>query len=215
MSSPYYEGLKQLARDKREHFGLTTDTIGLKTIRDVFRREGIKVDGRRLSRRIRAVYMCDENDPSVMINESLPKEPRLFALVHELKHHFCDREILDSGQILCCDYIANRDIEIGAEVFAAEFIQPEAEFRQLALDLGLRSGQAKPEDIVRLKRSTKASVSYTFLRKRFEFVGLIPRGAFATVKFTRLEEQLYGVPIYKEPWFKNFRARRAANTRVS
>ncbi len=204
-----YEALKLLARQKREEFGVTTKTLNLTAIRRIYGSEGIAIDPWKLSPRIRAVYMCDENDPSVMINRDLPKEPRLFALVHELKHHFCDREILDGGQIPCGDYNANRTVEIGAEVFAAEFIYPEAEFLALAAELGLTTkSQVAAEDIVRFKRAMPATVSYQFLRKRFEFLNLAPRGQYAKVKFVVLEERMFGPPIYKQPWFQKLRAKR-------
>jgi Zn-dependent peptidase ImmA (M78 family) len=48
--------------------------------------------------------------------------PRLFALVHELKHHYIDQESIRGGELKCGDYNANQIIEKGAEVFAAEFI---------------------------------------------------------------------------------------------
>lgn len=205
-----YEALKLLARQKREQFGVTTQTLNLTAIRRIYGSERIAIDPWKLSPRIRAVYMCDENDPSVMINRDLPKEPRLFALVHELKHHFCDREVLDAGQIPCGDYNANRAIEIGAEVFAAEFIYPEAEFLALATELGLTTkSRVTAEDIVKFKRAMPATVSYQFLRKRFEFLNLAPRGQYAKVKFTVLEERMFGPPIYKQPWFRQLRARRA------
>jgi hypothetical protein len=67
-----------------------------------------------------------------------------------------------------------------------------------------------PERIVQFKKTIKASISYSFLRKRLEFFRLIPKDAYKKVYFQNLEEQLFGVPIYKQPWFKAVRARRAA-----
>jgi Zn-dependent peptidase ImmA (M78 family) len=208
-----YRALKLLAHQKRKQFSLTTKTINLNTVRAIYRAEGIAIDQWKLSSRIRAVYMCDHNDASVLINEALPKEPKLFTLVHELKHHYADQEILTDGQIPCGDYNANRDIEVGAEVFAAEFIYPEEEFVALAKQLGLTGREVTAEDIVTFKRAVPASVSYQFLRKRFEFLNLAPRGKFAKIKFTLLEEQLYGAPIYKQSWFRQLRANRSRNRR--
>jgi Zn-dependent peptidase ImmA (M78 family) len=201
-----YEALKALAREKREQHGLVTAKLNLAAIRKVYRAEGVQIDLRELSPRIRALYMCADDDPSVLVNSTLPKEPRLFAMAHELKHHYCDREIIESGEIRCGDYNANKEIEIGAEVFAAELIFPESEFLDAARTLGLKRGAVQPEDVVRLKRQCSAPVSYTFLRKRFERAGLIDKGAFDKVKFTLVEESLYGTPIYKQPWFKARRA---------
>jgi len=208
--SACYEDLKQLARQLREQHGITTETLNLAAVKRIYRFEGIAVDMWKLSLRIRAVYMCDEDDPSVLINAALPKEPRLFATVHELKHHFRDRAILECGQIPCGDYNANRDIEVGAEVFAAEFIFPEAEFAVVAQQLNLFSkSPITAEDVVRLKRSVKAPVSYRFIRKRLEFFKILPRGHFAKVRFTVLEEEMFGVPIYKQDWFRRRRAARS------
>jgi Zn-dependent peptidase ImmA (M78 family) len=210
MSSPYYEGLKLLAVKKREQYGLTTDKINLTAIKAIYRAEGILIDPWKLKPRIRAVYMCEGGDPSVMLNDSLPKEPRLFTLAHELKHHYCDQATLAQGHITCGDYNANREIEVGGEIFAAEFIYPEAEFLKLVDDLGMAQSIVSPEDIVRFKRATPAKVSYQFLRKRFEFFDLAPKGRYAKVKFTILEAQMFGPPLYKQGWFQQLRARRAA-----
>jgi Zn-dependent peptidase ImmA (M78 family) len=208
--SAYFDDLKLLARQLRDQHAITTKGLNLTAVTKIYKAQGITIDRWDVSPRIRAVYMCDENDPSVLINKRLPKEPRLFAMVHELKHHFRDRAILERGQIPCGDYNANRNIEVGAEVFAAEFIFPEAEFMDVAKQLSLFS--KKPitaEDVVRLKRTADAPVSYRFLQKRLEFFDLVPPGRFAKVKFTVLEEQMFGTPIYKQEWFRQRRAARS------
>ena len=208
--SAYLNDLKLFARQLREQHAITTNGLNLTAVTKIYKAEGITIDRWDLKPRIRAVYMCDENDPSVLINKKLPKEPRLFAMVHELKHHFRDRASLELGQIPCGDYNANRDIEIGAEVFAAEFIFPEAEFIGVAQQLNLFSKTPiTAEDVVRLKRTADAPVSYQFLQKRFEFFKLVPKGRFAKVKFTVLEEQMFGTPIYKQEWFRQRRAARS------
>src|SRR5262245_34544744 len=97
MDSSYYESLKLLARKKREKHELTTERIKLIAIKNIYRAEGIAIDPWKLSARIRAVYMCDDGDPSVMLNDGLPKEPRIFTLVHELKHHYTDQMLLKGG----------------------------------------------------------------------------------------------------------------------
>jgi Zn-dependent peptidase ImmA (M78 family) len=210
-----YQALKRLARDKRDQYGVTTKSLNLPVVKNIYRSEGIAIDPWKLSAKIRAVYMCDDDDPSVMLNRELPREPKLFTLIHELKHHYCDRPLLSLGQIGCGDYNANRDIEVRAEVFAAEFIFPEAEFMDLAREMGLTAAPVTPEGIVRFKRQMPATASYQFLRKRFEFLNLAPRGKYAKVKFTVIEEQMFGPPIYKQPWFRDLRARRAKSNRAS
>jgi Zn-dependent peptidase ImmA (M78 family) len=206
-----YEELKQLARQKRLEYGVVTSEFGLQKVRSIYKAEGITLDYRETSPKIRAVYMCDDDDPSVMVNKTLPPEPKLFSLVHELKHHYVDRLIIESGEIKCGDYNANQAIEVGAEVFAAEFIYPEAEFLALATELDFRPGQITADQIVRFKRECGAKVSYTFLQKRFEWFRFINAGQFAKVQFQKLEEQIYGPPIYKQP---GFMARRASRHQI-
>ena len=98
--SEYYETMNLLAAEKRAKHGISTSTLGLQKVRDVYKSEGVQIDLRETSYRIRAVYMCDGGDPSVLVNSKLPKEPRLFAMVHELKHHYCDQSLLVNGQTL-------------------------------------------------------------------------------------------------------------------
>jgi hypothetical protein len=49
-----------------------------------------------------------------------------------------------------------------AAFFAAEFIFPEAEFIERTQAMGIQKMLCSAEDVVRLKRSCKACVSYTF-----------------------------------------------------
>src|SRR5260370_37254308 len=115
----YYQKLKELARDKRKQYQVITSALGLREIRAIYKAEGITVDLRPLSATIRAVYMCDDDDPSVLVNKTLPEQPRLFAMAHELKHHYCDRDEIERGGLRCGDYNANQHIEIGPDGFPA------------------------------------------------------------------------------------------------
>jgi Zn-dependent peptidase ImmA (M78 family) len=126
--SAYYEELSRLAREKRAEYCVDTSAFGLREVRAIYKAEGICLDHWPLPRKIKALYMCDEGHCSVALQPNLPYEPKLFALIHELKHHYCDRAELGEGVIHCGDYDANELIEKGAEVFAAEFIYPEDEF---------------------------------------------------------------------------------------
>jgi len=191
----HYRELKALAREKRGHYGVATEAFGLREVRAIYKAEGIRIDYWPLPYKIKALYMCADGDCSVAVQRKLPDEPKLFALVHELKHHYCDRAALGDGFIHCGDYNMNEVIEIGAEVFAAEFIYPEAEFAADIAPLGLAAWAA--EDIVRLKRNCKAKVSYRFLCKRLEQLGLVERGTFDDVKFQKLEDRMYGVPYHR------------------
>lgn len=196
-----YEQAKCLASQKRAEFGVTTEALDLNLIRRIYGGEGIRIDKWDFSPSIRAVYMCDDGDTSVAVNRNLPREPYMFALVHELKHHFTDKPLLQGGQLKCGDYNANELIEKSAEVFAAEFIFPEAEFIERTQQIGIQRMRCSAEDVVRLKHSCNACVSYTFLRKRLVRLGYAEEATLAKVKFTKLEESMYGKPIYKQEWF--------------
>jgi Zn-dependent peptidase ImmA (M78 family) len=191
----YFEDLKQLAREKRTHYKVDTAAFGLRELRRIYKAEGIRIDPWPLSRKIKALYMCAGGDCSVALQKSLPDEPKLFALVHELKHHYTDRDSLGAGGLRCGDYEANELIEKGAEVFAAEFIYPESEFREDVEAFG--HPITTPEAIVDFKRSCTAKVSYRFICKRLERIGLIGVGQFDKVQFHKLEEEIYGLPFYK------------------
>jgi len=191
----YYEELKLLARQKRAGHGVDTASLGLREVRRIFKAETIRIDYYPLPYKIKALYMCDDGDCCVALQRRLPDEPKLFALIHELKHHYRDREALGAGVIHCGDYDANELIEKGAEVFAAEFIYPEAEFAEDLgrLDLSFR----EPADIVSVKQACTAKVSYKFICKRLERLGRITPGQFDGVQFQKLEDQMFGVPFYR------------------
>jgi Zn-dependent peptidase ImmA (M78 family) len=191
----YYEGLQRLAREKRAQYSVETASLGLREVREIYKREGITIDHWPLPRKIKALYMCDSGDCSVALQKSIPYEPKLFALIHELKHHFEDRAALGAGVIHCGDYDANELIEKGAEVFAAEFIYPQTEFQSDLESSGLVIKQAA--DVVALKRSCKAKVSYRFICKRLERLGHISSSQFAGVQFQKLEERIHGAPFYR------------------
>lgn len=193
--SEYYEDLKTLAREKRALYNVDTSAFGLREVRQIYKAEGIKIDQWSLPAKIKAVYFCDGNDYSVAIQRNLPDEPKLFALIHELKHHYTDQEIIRTGVVPCGDYNRNQPIEIGAEVFAAEFIYPEEEFKNDILLLGISTWRA--EDVVRLKRNCKAKVSYQYLTKRLARLGVITSEQFKGVKFRNLEDQIYGIPYHR------------------
>lgn len=207
--SDYYREMCRLALEKRVAYGVTTDSLNLLVMQRIYRDEGIKLDRCDVkSRRIRAAYFCDDGDCSVLLNKNLPREPRLFAMAHELKHHLVDREQIASGRIQCGDYNAHEVTEIGAEVFAAEFIYPEDEMRALLTQLGITAATCSAKTIVEFRRTCPAVVSYAFVVKRFEWYGLCAAGDFKKVRFQKLEEQLFGKPFYKEDWFKRHRSRR-------
>jgi hypothetical protein len=191
----YYEGLKALADEKRTLYGVNTAAFGLRETRRIYKQEHIHIDPWPLPSKIKALYMCADGDSSVAIQRTLPDEPKLFALVHELKHHYRDREMLGAGVIHCGDYNANELIEKGAEVFSAEFIYPEAEFAEDLRLWGVNTWDAA--NVVHFKRQCKAKVSYKFICKRLGWLRLVGPGEFDGVKFKKLEDEMYGVPFYR------------------
>jgi len=58
------------------------------------------------------------------IIKDLPKEPKLFALVHELKHHWADRPLNGSGPPFMWFVQRERATRKALKVFAAEFYIP-------------------------------------------------------------------------------------------
>lgn len=207
--SSYYNEMRRLALSKRAEHDVETAGLNLTVMARVYRREGIKIDRWDLQgRKIKASYFCDDGDRSVLVNKNLPRKPKLFALAHELKHHYVDQDLLKDGRLRCGDYNRHEFIEKTAEVFGAEFIYPEDEMRELAAGMNVTAHTCSKEKVVEFKRACPACVSYTFIVKRFEWFGFCPRGAYDRVHFQKLEEELYGLPIYKQGWFKEQRARK-------
>jgi len=187
--------MRHLAQQKRGEYRLTTSDISLSRVRHIYKQEGITIDGcpGRL-RKLKAAYFSDPDGCSILLNMKLPEEPRLFAMLHELKHHYLDQALL---QCFCQEvYESSPIIEIGAEVFAAEFLFPEDEFRDFVAGCGF-STTLSAEDVVYLKYHSPARISYQFLQKRLERLGLISRGQFSSVRFHVLHKQIYGSHHYR------------------
>lgn len=205
----YYEELRALARAKRTEHSVVTATLNLTVVRNIYKKEGITIDLQKLKGyKIKAAYYCDNQDYSVLVSKDLPREPKLFVLVHELKHHYRDQAKILNGEMLCGDYNANELIEKGAEVFAAEFIYPENEMKALINQMDITATNVTPQRIVEFKRNMPASVSYTFIRKRFARFEICSMKQYKDIQFTKLEEEIYGLPIYKQEWFKQNRAQK-------
>jgi Zn-dependent peptidase ImmA (M78 family) len=194
----YYLQMQALANGIREKHGVSTDSLGLSKMRSIYIQEGIKLDlWPHKMKRVRAAYLIEEGQAYVLLNKSIkPVEPRLFALAHELKHHLTDQELAKKNLLGCTTDFASRSaIEIGAELFAAEFIFPLEEFRAWVASC-LGSAPCGADEIVQLTRQSPAKISYAFLVKRLEWMGMVARGEFSKFQFVKHEHRLYGLPFY-------------------
>lgn len=191
----YYNEMKALALSVRKKYGLTTPRVLRSDLRRIYRDQGIHIDlwaGK--LKRLRGAYFHDDLGTTVMLQRGLPSDPMVFTMAHELKHHLVDQGV---GMVYCDPSNQDQMIEIGAEVFAAELIFPEEDFAQWMEDLGVALGQCEPAHVVRLKRESRTTLSYAGLVKRAEFMGYADEGALEGVKWKKLEEEIYGEPVYK------------------
>jgi hypothetical protein len=164
-------------------------------MRHIYRVEGIKIDlWPHRFKGIRGAYLNDSIGITVMVAKYLPPEPMIFTLAHELKHHLTDRPVASA---LCSSENEKDAIEIGAEVFAAELIYPEADFTATLTGMGIEPLRCTAEHLVRLKHDTETTLSYMALAKRAEFLNFAAPGSFAKVKWIKIAESLYGEPLYK------------------
>jgi len=129
-----------------------------------------------------------------MLMKGLPEDPMVFTMAHELKHHLVDR---DRPFSYCDSSNESNAVEIGAEIFAAELIYPDDNFVEHLTQMGIQPGQCTAEILVRLKHETRTTLSYAGLAKRAEFMRFAPSGSLSGVKWKKIEEHLYGPPIYK------------------
>ncbi len=201
LRSQYYEQMKDLAQEVRRKFELTTPRVLRSHLRKIYREYGIRIDlwpaqeGQACKfRKLRGAYFNDGMGPTVMVSRQLPEDPRVFTMAHELKHHLVDR---DKSISYCGQENETTLVEISAEVFAAELIYPEHDFAYDLMHLGVRPGTCNGEDLVRLKHETRTTLSYTGLAKRAVFLKFAPKGAFNGVQWKKVEERIYGPPIFK------------------
>lgn len=188
--------MKVLARKVRSEHGIASVRVLRSDLRRVYRAYGIKLDLRSGFKQLRGAYFFDGDEPSVVIDKTLPEDPRVFTMAHELKHHLVDR---DSVGFQCDFTKAGTDpVEIGAEVFAAELLFPEREFHEKLTSMGVHQFQCTAQHLVQLKHETRTTLSYQGLAKRAEFMRFASPGSFAGVQFRKLEEITYGKP-YRRP----------------
>jgi len=187
--------MKELARATRASHGICSPRVMKSDLRRIYAAEGIRVDlWPHRFRQMRGAYFNDNFGPTIVIVKGMPDDPTVFTMAHELKHHLVDRDI----PIACCERNPRDEmIEVGAEIFAAEFIFPENDFAEALGQMGFTSANFCPEAIVRLKRESRTTLSYAGLVKRAEFMRFSMNGALNGVAWMKLEEKMYGEPVYK------------------
>lgn len=203
----YYQQLKVLANRVRSDFDIQGYAPNRTTLKSICKSSGVeRVDlwppphQVNTLKKLRGAYFCDDCGCSIMVSRTLPDEPAIFTLAHELKHHLVDQDLLsgENPALFCDESNINEQVEIGAEIFAAELIFPEQDFLRVAEGLGLGIRRCLPEDLIRLKRETATALSYAALAKRSEFFDIADQGTLSKYKgWKKLEEQLYGEPDYK------------------
>jgi len=194
--SNYYEAMKQSARNVRARFGITGPKLTITDLNSIYEAEGLILDlWSGTFRNLRGAYFPNAQ-PSVMLDRSLPRDPRVFTQAHELKHHLHDRE---RGALMCETGNVDDMVEIGAEVFAGELLFPEAEFRARMAALGVRARACRPEDLVRLKHETDTTLSYRGLCKLAGWTGFGTEAELAKAQPKLIEVSLYGPPPRRIP----------------
>jgi hypothetical protein len=192
----YYEDLKILAGQIRVENGLHSSRVTRTDLRRIYSKCGIQIDLWPYKfRSLRGAFFCDEIGMTVMLAKGLPEDPMVFTMAHELKHYFKDREL---GLSYCDLSNEHKPLEVGAEVFAAEFLFPDSDFIAHLNDMGVGVGKCTQETLVHLKRDTRTTLSYAGLSIKAERLGFAPRDSVTPFKgWKKLEEQLYGVPPWK------------------
>jgi Zn-dependent peptidase ImmA (M78 family) len=195
-TSSYYEDVKILAREIRAENGLETPRVLRRDLRKIYSKRGITIDLWPYKlRNLRGAFFCDEFGMTVMLAKGLPEDPKVFTMAHELKHYYKDRDL---GLSYCDLSNENKPIEVGAEVFASEFLFPEADFITHMNMTGVAKGECVPETLVHLKNETRTTLSYAGLSIKAERLRFAPRDTVTMFKgWRKLEEQLYEVPYYK------------------
>jgi Zn-dependent peptidase ImmA (M78 family) len=184
----YYYEMRGLAQEVRARNEIEGPDVSMREMWRTFRAEGIEeLHFRHGFKQLRGAYFNDEYGVTVMLAGGLPDEPTIFTMAHELKHHLVDSE---SGTVLCRTDEQMRRVEIGAEVFAAEFIYPEKDFVYDLFRLLRGMPQSvTPELLTELKRKTQTTLSYAALAKRAVLLRLADEKAFKGVRWRALERR--------------------------
>lgn len=186
----YYEELKLLARQVRAENGLSSPRVLASDLRRIYDRHGIVIDSwpYRL-RHLRGAFINDHLGTTVMLASGLPQDPMVFTMAHELKHFFRDRDL---GIYYCDQSNLSREVEVGAEIFAAELLFPDQDFIRHMRLLRVGRDQCLPKTLVQLKCDTRTTLSYAGLAIKAERLGYAPACSLTKIKTWRKLEELYG-----------------------
>jgi Zn-dependent peptidase ImmA (M78 family) len=184
----YYYEMRELAQEVRTRNGIDGPDVSMRDMWRTYRVEGIgELHFRHGFKQLRGAYFNDEYGVTVMLAGGLPDEPTIFTMAHELKHHLVDSK---AGTVVCRTDEQTRRVEIGAEVFAAEFIYPEKDFIYDLFRLLRGMPQTvNAEVLVELKRRTETTLSYAALAKRSILLKLTDEMAFREARWGELERQ--------------------------
>jgi len=184
----YYYEMRELAQEVRARNEVEGPDVSMREMWRTFRAEGIEeLYFRHGFKQLRGAYFNDEYGVTVLLAGGLPDDPTIFTMAHELKHHLVDST---AGTVLCRTNEQMRRIEIGAEVFAAEFIYPEKDFVYDLFRLLRGMPQSiNPDVLVELKRKTVTTLSYAALAKRAVLLGLADEKAFKDVRWGMIRQR--------------------------
>jgi Zn-dependent peptidase ImmA (M78 family) len=186
----YYNDLKQLARQVRAENGLKFPRVLPSDLRKIYFKNGIEIDvwPYRL-RNLRGAFICDDLGTTVMLAKGLPQDPLAFTMAHELKHFYRDRNL---GISYCDQSNIHKALEIGAEIFASEFLFPDKDFVDHMGRMRIRRDQCLPKTLIDLKHTTRTTLSYAGLAIKAERLHFAPPQSLTKVKTWRKLERLYG-----------------------
>jgi Zn-dependent peptidase ImmA (M78 family) len=178
--------MRALAREVRGEYGFATPRVGRSDLRRIYRSEGIRIDLWPYPfRNLRGPYFNDEFGVNVMLMKNMPEDLMVFTMAHELKHHFVDSGLIPSGW----GFDEPNPVEIGAEIFAAELIYPERDFRSDLERRGIQSGKCSAGIMLRFKREMRTTLPCRVLAQRSISMGLASASAFEGQCWKRLEKE--------------------------
>jgi Zn-dependent peptidase ImmA (M78 family) len=188
LTSDYYD-LKLLARRVRAENGLTSPRVEQSDLRRIYFQHGIEIDYWPYPfKYLRGAFICDDLGTTVMLAQNLPQDPMVFTMAHELKHFLKDRQL---GISYCDQSNISKTIEIGAEVFASEFLFPDQYFIEYMQRMKVKRGYCDAETIVKLKHQTRTTLSYAGLAIKAERLRYAPARSLTRLKGWRKLEKLY------------------------